>query len=252
MPRLCANLGTLFTERPFLDRVAAARAAGFEGVEAPFPYDDPAPRLLDRLDAAGLPLVLLNCPPPNYAGGPRGWAAVPGLEERFRNDFRRAARLAATLGAAHVHVMAGEAEGEDARRTFVENLRWAAAAAPQQRLTVEPLSPADAPGCFLGSFDLAAELLDEVAAPTLGLQFDTHHARAIEGDVHAAWARHGSRATHVQVAGQVGGQGRHEPDDPSFLQRLDREGYAGWVGAEYVPKGRTEAGLGWMRSATPL
>ena len=243
MPHLCANISLLFAERPFLDRVAAARAAGFEGVEAQFPYEDPAPRLLERLDAAGLPLVLINCPPPNYAGGARGWAAVPGGEDRFRNDFRRAVRLAATLGVRHLHVMAGEAEGEDARRAFVGNLRWAAGAAPQQRLTVEPLNPADAPGCFLGSFDLAAEILDEVALPTLGLQFDAHHARAIEGDAHAAWARHGHRASHVQVAGR----GRHEPDDPSFLERLDREGYAGWVGAEYVPRGRTEDGLGWMK-----
>lgn len=248
MPRFCANLTTLFTERPLLERVEAARAAGFEAVEILFPYDDPAPRLLERLDAAGLPLALINGPPPNYAGGPRGFAAVPGREERFRNDFRRAARLAATLGAQHLHVMAGGsgdgAEGEDARRAFVENLRWAASAAPRQRLTIEPLSPGVMPGYFLNSFDLACEVLDEVGAPTLGLQFDTHHAAALEGDVHAAWARLSARVTHVQVAGA----GRHEPDDPDFLRRLDRDGYGGWVSGEYAPRGRTEDGLGWLRA----
>jgi hydroxypyruvate isomerase len=248
MPRFCANLSTLFADRPLLDRVGAARAAGFEAVEILFPYDDPAPRLLERLDAAGLPLALINCPPPNYTGGPRGFAAVPGLEDRFRNDLRRAARLAATLGAQHLHVMAGVAEGEDARRAFVENLRWAAAAAPRQRLTIEPLNGRDNPGYFLQSFDLACEVLDEVGAPTLGLQFDTHHAAAIEGDVHGAWARVARRVTHVQVAGA----GRHEPDDPAFLLRLDRDGYGGWVSGEYAPKGRTEEGLGWMRpNASP-
>ncbi len=248
MPRFCANLTTLFTERPLLERVEAARAAGFAAVEILFPYDDPAPRLLERLDAAGLPLALINGPPPNYAGGPRGFAAVPGLEDRFRNDFRRSARLAATLGAQHLHVMAGEAQGEDARRTFVENLRWAAAAAPRQRLTIEPLSPGASPGCFLNGFDLACAVLDEVGAPSLGLQFDTHHAAALEGDVHAAWARVAPRVTHVQVAGQGRDGGRHEPDDPDFLRRLDRDGYRGWVSGEYNPKGRTEDGLGWMRA----
>ena len=84
MPRFCANLSMLFTERPFLDRFAAARQAGFAGVEALFPYDVPAPAILERLDATGLEMVLINAPPPNYAGGPRGFAAVPGLEERFR------------------------------------------------------------------------------------------------------------------------------------------------------------------------
>ena len=37
MPRFCANLSMLFTERPFLDRFKAARAAGFEAAEVLFP-----------------------------------------------------------------------------------------------------------------------------------------------------------------------------------------------------------------------
>ena len=32
----------MFNELPFLDRFAAARAAGFEGVEFLFPYEVPA------------------------------------------------------------------------------------------------------------------------------------------------------------------------------------------------------------------
>ena len=45
MPRFAANLAYLFTERPFLDRFAAAAAAGFEAVELQFPYDH-APALV--------------------------------------------------------------------------------------------------------------------------------------------------------------------------------------------------------------
>lgn len=243
MLRLCANITTLFTEEPLLDRVAAAAAAGFAAVEILDPFEVPVPRLLDRLDRARMPVALINAPPPNHTGGARGWAAVPGLEERFRNDVRRAARLAATLGAERIHLMAGEAEGPDAHATFVANLRWAAVALPDQRLTIEPLNTQDRPGWFLSSFEQAAAILDEVAAPTLGLQFDTHHAAAIEGDPHAAWDRWSSRAVHVQIAGA----GRHEPDDPTFLLRLDRDGYAGWVAAEYHPKRQTEQGLAWMR-----
>jgi hydroxypyruvate isomerase len=37
MPKFAANLTTLFTEVPFLDRFAAARAAGFDAVECQFP-----------------------------------------------------------------------------------------------------------------------------------------------------------------------------------------------------------------------
>ena len=39
MPRLAANLSMMFNEVPFLERFAAARKAGFEGVEFLFPYE---------------------------------------------------------------------------------------------------------------------------------------------------------------------------------------------------------------------
>ncbi|TNC74922.1 hydroxypyruvate isomerase family protein [Rubellimicrobium roseum] len=249
MPRFCANLSWLFPELSFLDRFAAARAAGFGAVEVLFPYDHPAPRILERLDATGLPLALINGPPPNYTDGPRGFAALPGGEVRFRTDFRRAARVAATLGARHLHLMAGAAEGPEARATYVANLAWAAAAAPDLSLTIEPINRHDMPGYFLADFGLAAEILAEVAAPNLRLQFDAYHAHRITGDVPGTWDRVRPLVAHVQVAGHPG---RHEPDRgeidyPALFDRLDADGYAGWVGAEYQPRGRTEDGLGWMR-----
>jgi hydroxypyruvate isomerase len=30
------------------------------------------------------------------------------------------------------------------------------------------------------------------------------------------------------------------------LHRLEELGYAGWIGCEYRPAGRTEDGLGWL------
>jgi hydroxypyruvate isomerase len=243
MPRFCANLTRLFTELPFLDRFGAAKAAGFEAVEVLFPYDDPVPDILDRLDRTGLPLALINCPPPNYTGGPRGFAAVPGAEDRFRTDFRRAARYAATLGAHHLHVMAGAADGPEARATLIANLRWAASAAPKLSLTIEPINRHDMPGYYLADYGLALDVLREVGAPNLHLQFDSYHAQRITGDVMGTWDLVRPHVVHVQVAGYGT---RHEPDDPAFLAGLDADGYGGWVSGEYIPKGRTEDGLGWM------
>ena len=54
MPRFAANLSTLFTEVSFLDRFAAARKAGFTGVEFLFPYTIPADELAERLQGEGL------------------------------------------------------------------------------------------------------------------------------------------------------------------------------------------------------
>ncbi len=250
MPRFAANLTFLFRELPFLDRFEAAADAGFEGVEVLFPYDDAAKDITRRLLANGLTMVLINAPPPNWTGGDPGYAAVPEARERFRHDFRRALRFATALGTQHLHIMAGEAEGDAARSCFVDNLRWAAEQAPKMSLTIEPINTEDRPDYYLRDFDQAAEILDEVSAPNLGLQFDMYHAQKITGDGMAAWQAHGARARHVQVGGLPG---RGEPlggavDYPAFFAKLDDEGYEGWVSGEYTPTGRTEDGLGWIRT----
>ncbi|MGR3637113.1 MAG: hydroxypyruvate isomerase family protein [Shimia sp.] len=241
MPNFAANLTMLFQELPELDRFDAASAAGFDAVEVLFPYELPASHIQSALLRNGLSLELIICPPPNYTGGPRGFAAVPESQDRFRHDFKRARLL---------HIMAGPASGPDARRTFVENLRWASDIAQKQKLTIEPINDVDMPGYFLNDFDLAADILDEVAAPNLALQFDTYHAYKIHGDVAACWAKHGHRVGHIQIGGIPD---RHEPaggpfDFPAFFKMLDSAGYDGAVSAEYVPSGRTtESGLGWLK-----
>ena len=248
MPRFAANLTWLFQDLPLMERFAAARAGGFEGVEVLFPYDHPTQDIRDQIVLNGLTFVLMNCPPPNATGGPQGFAAVPGLEARFRKDFERTLRFTQVLKPRHIHIMAGTAEGAEAESTFVANLRWAAACAPGQSLTIEPINRADMPGYFLADYDTAARVLDAVGAPNLSLQFDAYHAHRITGDVAGTWSAHGHRARHIQVAGYPG---RHEPtggeiDYPAFFARLDAAGYGGWVSGEYAPRGTTAEGLGWI------
>lgn len=250
MPRFAANLSWLFTELPFMDRFEAAKAAGFDAVEVLFPYDCPVQDMRDQLVLNGLTYVLMNCPPPNATGGPQGFAAIPGLEDRFRRDFDRTLRFADVLKPRHLHIMAGATDAPEARATYIANLKWAAGRAAGRSLTIEPINRADMPGYYLADFDLAAEVIDAVAAPNLALQFDAYHAQHITGDVMATWARHGARAVHVQIAGFPG---RHEPaggaiDYPAFFARLDRDGYKGWVAAEYRPTADTRAGLGWAKA----
>ena len=249
MPKFAANLSLLFTELPFLDRFDAARAAGFSAVEVLFPYDTAARDVMAALTRNDLALTLINTPPPNYTGGARGFAAIPGGQDRFRHDFRRALRYAEVLGAGMIHIMSGAASGPEARATLIENLTWATEAAPKQRLTIGPINDTDMPGYFLNDFDLAAQVLDAVAAPNLALQFDTYHAFRITGDVAACWEKHRHRVGHIQIGGLPD---RHEPcggpfDYPAFFRQLDAEGYAGHVSAEYKPGDTTTRGLGWFK-----
>ncbi len=250
MPKFCANLSMLFTEVPLLERPLAAKLAGFDAIEVLFPYDENAAELGVAIARAGLPLALINCPPPNYTDpdGPRGFAAVPAEQQRFQRAFRRAHRYAGALGAEFLHVMSGVAEGADARQVFVENLTWAAAFAPKQKITIEPINTDDMPGYFLNDFDLAMEILDEVDAPNVYLQFDAYHAAKITGDVLGTWEKVRARVAHIQV-GSV--PDRHEPegggfDYPAFFKALDKQKYKGWVSGEYRPRGRTEDNLSWI------
>ena len=59
MPKFSANLSFLFTDLPFLDRFAAAAAAGFRAVEYMSPYEH------DRRDIAARLAAIDEPPPPN-------------------------------------------------------------------------------------------------------------------------------------------------------------------------------------------
>ncbi len=251
MTKLAANLTFLFKELPFLERFKAAADAGFNGVEVLFPYDDPATRILERMQGAGMPLALMNAPPPSYAGNPRGYAAVPGGEDRFIRDFRRTLRYAGRLRPEHLHVMAGVASGEEARRTFVANLRRAAGEAPKQSLTIEPLNATAMPGYFLNDYALAAEIIAEVDAPNVALQYDSYHAQVITGDALACWQRYAPLCRHVQVgsAPDRGAPGPGSIDFPALFAAIGDSGYDGWISGEYNPPGRTEDSLKWMAQA---
>ncbi|MEM1235099.1 MAG: TIM barrel protein [Pseudomonadota bacterium] len=249
MPKFCANLTWLFKEVPLVDRVRAAADAGFEAVEILFPYDVNAQELRDACVIHGVKMALINAPPPNYTGGEQGWAAVPHLQSRFRKDWARVLRYAGVLKPQMLHIMSGVAEGAEAEACFVENLRWACAEANGTPITIEVINRTTMPGYYLSDFDQAAQIIADVGADNLSLQFDTFHAHQITGDAMAVWERHKDIIGHIQVGN---GDDRHEPsskpfDHPAFFEALDEAGYAGWVSGEYEPKGLTEVGLTWIK-----
>lgn len=249
MPTFCANLTMMFTEHAPIERFGAAKEAGFDVVEILFPYDHPGQEMRSALIKHDLKLALINTPPPNWAGGDRGYASIPNGEKRFQYDFKRTMRYAQLLKPSHIHIMAGRAKGAVARATFIKNLKWAAAHAPKQSLTIEPINHTDIPDYFLHDFDQAADILDEVAVPNLGLQFDAYHAHMITGDLPATWQAHGHRAVHIQIAGAPG---RNEPiggdiDYPAFFEQLEKDNYKGMISGEYNPKAHTVDGLDWMK-----
>jgi hydroxypyruvate isomerase len=254
MPRFAANLTMLFGEVPFLDRFAAASRAGFTAVEYLFPYDYDPFELQSRLSACRLTQILHNLPAGNWAAGERGIACLPDRIAEFDAGVERAAAYAAALGCPQLNCLAGirpaTVEPEAARDTFIRNLRVAARRLGDAgiRLLIEPINTRDVPGFFLCGTDQALEIMDAVGSPHLWLQFDMYHMHVMHEDLAATIERHAARIAHMQLADVPG---RHEPgtgviDYPSLFDRIDRAGYPGWIGCEYVPLGTTEAGLSWL------
>jgi hydroxypyruvate isomerase len=245
----------LFTELPFLERFAAARAAGFRAVEYLFPYEFPKEELAARLRGEGLKQVLHNLPAGDWAGGERGIACHPNRVDEFRAGVDRAILYANALDCGQLNCLAGKLPAgvarEQAHATLVANLRYAAERLREAgiRLLVEPINTFDIPGFFLTHTEQAIALIEEVGGDNLFVQYDIYHAQRMEGELAATLQRHLANIGHIQLADNPG---RNEPGTGEInfgylLRHLDALGWKGYVGCEYRPRTTTLEGLGWMK-----
>jgi len=255
MPRFAANLSMLYTEVPFLDRFERAARSGFTAVEVQFPYAFEASEIRRRLDDLGLVMVLHNLPAGDWAAGDRGIACQPERSAEFRAGVDRAIEFAQALGVSQLNCLAGVAPAgtppAQVRETMLSNLAFAAAALKRHdlRLLIEPVNTFDVPGFLVHRTQQALDLIRQTDADNVFVQFDIYHAQRMEGELAATLQKHLPHIGHVQIADNPG---RHEPGTgeinyPFLFKHLDRIGYAGWVGCEYVPANGTEAGLGWLQ-----
>lgn len=255
MPKFAANLTMMFNEVDFLDRFAAARAAGFKGVEYLFPYAFDAGELTSRLQDNGVEQVLHNLPAGNWDAGERGIAILPDRKDEFREGVEKAIGYAKSLGAPQLNCLAGIAPADaDAGRlkdTFVENLSYAADKLRTEgiRLLIEPINTRDIPGFYLSHTKQAADIIAETGSDNLFIQYDIYHMQIMEGDLAPTIEAYLGQIPHMQLADTPG---RHEPGTgeinyPFLFDHIDRLGYKGWIGCEYKPAGKTEKGLGWLK-----
>jgi hydroxypyruvate isomerase len=257
MPRFAANLGFLFPEHDFLDRFAAAKAAGFDAVEFAVPYLHEPALLAGKLRENRLECVLLNLPMGDRTKGDYGIANRPERRDEFRDGVPLAIRYARSLGCPKMNCISGTIRpGEDRaelRATLVDNLRLAAREFKSAGLdlVIEPLNTRDVPTSFVPRSREAVDIIRDVGADNLGLQCDLYHT-AMMGDDPAAILRELRGAIrHVQFADVPG---RGEPgtgtlDMARLFAEVDAIGYQGWVSAEYKPTRPTPETLSWLHSS---
>ena len=256
MLKFAANLSVLFTEVPFLERFERAEKAGFDGVECLFPYEYATDEVAARLERHGLKLVLINMPPGEWEAGDRGTAALPHRRDEFRTAVDTALDYARAVGCKQVHAMSGILPvGADrilCEQVFRENIGYAADLAAKDGVTIliEALNDRDVPGYFVAHQRDAMDLVRSVGRSNVAVQLDYYHAQIMDGDLTKLTERMAGSFAHVQIASVPD---RHEPDEGEvnyrhLFETLERVGFAGWIGCEYVPRGKTEEGMAWITS----
>jgi len=255
MPKFAANLTMLYTDSPFLDRFVRAAASGFHYVEYLFPYEHDLSAIASALETNRLTQVLFNLPAGNWSAGDRGIAAHPDRIQEFRQGVAQAIEAANALQVKRLNCLVGKRDERtplaDQQRVMIENLRYAAVELARHDilLLLEMVNLYDVPGFLIASPRAAFEVQDQVASPNLKIQYDVYHAQRTEGELASTFEANLARIGHVQIADNPG---RHQPGTGEINYRylldfMDRAGYRGYVGLEYVPTGATEQSLGWIK-----
>lgn len=254
--RFAANLSLLYSERPFLQRFAAAAADGFQAIEIQFPYDTPVAAIRAELDAHQLICVLINVPAGDLMSGGRGLACVSERQHDYRLALAQCIEYAQVLKPQRVNVLPGRcidpAQRDTCLITLEQNLRETEQALRPLGIQTlfEAINTTDMPGFLVSGFEQAAQLLKRLSDTDIRLQFDIYHMAMMREPVLALLQQSLDKIGHIQFADCPG---RHEPgtgelDFAPLFQSLVAQNYKGWVAAEYRPEGPTTSGLGWFRA----
>ena len=250
-----AHISWLFGELPYLERVGAARRAGFRWIETAWPERADRDGLPALVAEEGVGVALLNCCAGDVGRGERGFVNDPARREEAERAFLAAAELAQRIGARKLNLLVGRAlpgvSVARQRRAVVDALRAFApeAAARGLRLLLEPVNAIENPGYLAPTPQDAIELIERVSSDAMGMLLDVYHVARAGADPAAEVDRCGGLIGHVQIADFPGrGQpGSGTLDIRSILERLDASGYTGAVGLEYEPRGSSEASLAFLR-----
>ena len=226
----------------FARAIEGVARLGYDGAE--LAVRDPA--LLDAgavkqlLDGYGLAVPALGT---GQAWGEEGLSLTDAAAAVRRQALARLqahADLAAILGArVIIGLIRGKLRGDMAapQRTWaVAGLRQVAAYAAERgvELVVEPINRYETN--FLNTVAEALAFLDEVAAPNVGLLFDTFHANIEEPSLAASLRAASPRLRHVHVAdSNRWAPGSGHLDFAAIIATLRALGYDGWLSAEILP-----------------
>jgi hydroxypyruvate isomerase len=260
--RFDVNCSILFTELPLAERAAAAKAAGFGGVEFWWPWEAVAPSdaeadaFVTSIADAGVELVSLNFHTGDMAAGERGIVSHQGRAAEFRENVAAAVEIAGRTGCTRLNAPYGlrvpgiGAADQDA--VAIENLAFAARAAARAgaSVLVEMINSVDIPGFPVDTSGKAFSVIEQVDAPNVGFLADLYHLAKMGEDVAGVLSGHRESILHVQAADlpERSAPGTGTLDFEPLFRQLAEQGYDGWAGLEYLPSDPADSAtsFGWL------
>ena len=236
-------LWTLAVRPEHYGLLRSLRHLGYEGVEIPITpgngenFDE----IRRVLDGEGLACTTLtNLRPDANPVSPDAAVRQQGFDDlRWATDTSQ--RLGSRILSGPLYAAADVFTGREPTRDELDR----SAAVLQQACAYA--APAGVTLCleFLSRFETyllnttkdAADFADAVAAPNIGLAYDTHHAHLEEDDIHAALTTAGPRIKHVHFSeSHRGTLGGGLLDWTATVRAFKAIGYDGWLMVEAFGK----------------
>ncbi|XP_053995082.1 putative hydroxypyruvate isomerase [Hylaeus volcanicus] len=253
--KFAANLSFMFKEaQSITERYKLAKEAGFTAVESGFPFGFTIKDVSEAKRNAGVEQILINVFTGDVSKGELGFAAIPGEEDNFKKSINLTIEYAKALGCKRIHVMSGKVSKvtSDNDDVYEKNLLYAVEYFQREGIVglIEPINSISVPNYYMNSFQKGLDIVKRINSPNLKLLLDIFHLQHISGNITKHIKELLPYIGHVQIA-QV--PDRHEPDTPGeinykyVLSTLEKEGYNGYIGLEYLPKSSSVEGLSWIQ-----
>lgn len=258
--RFAPNLSLLFTEYDYLDRPAAAAAAGFDAVETWWPFNDAAPlaaevdAFIAALATAKVELVQMNIFAGDLASGERGVLSVPGREAELVSSARVARTVAERTGCQRFNTLYGQCQPEH-EQTVQDVVAFRNLEAITEMLApvggvvlLEPLTTGQNGAYPLATDDDVFAVIDRTGLSGVSFLADLFHLANNGVEAVEMLGRWGSGIGYIQIADTPG---RHEPGTGALpwsqiFAAIKSSSYSAPIALEYHPLAGTADGLGWM------
>ena len=233
--RLCVSIPCFFGKNDFCDAIRTVSSFGYDAVETWGWQKLELDKVRKTLDETGVELLSM-CTTEHRLNR-------PDLREDYVNGVKESCEAAKKLGVKMLISQVGNDSGEPRElqhASIVAGLRAVTSILEEYGVTImiEPLNTlVNHKGYYLWSSLEAFEIVREVGHPLVKVVYDIYHQQIMEGNIISNVVNNLECIAHLHAAGNPG---RHElqygeNDYKVIFSAIERAGYTGACGLEYIP-----------------